>query len=90
MSKVLDFCQRYEREKSETLLTDCHKFPEYLDIVKALNDITMKDLGVSDQALEEYFKGDTMIACEIIENPLLAIGFFIMPADTYRPTFFSS
>ncbi len=84
MSKVLDFCQVYEREKSATVLTDCHKVPEYIEVVKALNDITLKDLGVADNALEEYFQGDTMYACEIIENPLLSIGFFIMPAETYR------
>lgn len=83
MSKVLDFCQFYEQEKSSTVLSDCHKVPDYIDVVKALNDLTLKDLGISDKALEEYFQGDMMYACEVIENPLLSMGFFIMPAETY-------
>ena len=82
MSKVLDFCQVFEREKSVAMLSECHKVPEYIEVVKALNDMSMKDLGVSEKALEEIFQGDTMVACEVIENPLLSIGFFIMPADT--------
>ena len=82
MSKVLEFCERYEREKSTTLLSDCHNIPEYIEVVEALNKITTKDLGISDEKLEEYFQGDTMIACEVIENPLLSLGFFVMPAET--------
>ena len=82
VSKVLEFCQLYEREKSVAILTDCHNVPEYISIVKALNDITLKDLGLPEKKLEEYFQGDTMLACQIVESSSLAIGFYIMPAGT--------
>ena len=82
MTQILAFCQLYEREKSSTLLTDCHNVPEYLSVLKAMNDITLKDLGIPDKKLEEYFEGDTLVACEVVENPLLSIGFYVMPANT--------
>lgn len=82
MSKMLEFCQLYEKERTSTFLSECHNLPEYISIVKALNDVNLKDLGLSEEKLEEYFQGDTVIACEVLENSLLSIGFYVMPAET--------
>jgi len=80
LQKVLIFSQLYETQQDLSLLTDCENVPQYKDILKALNRLTIKDLLLNEKTMQESFIPGCITAATIIESPKLSIGYFFIPA----------
>ena len=80
LQKVLGFTKLYEEKKDESLLTDCENVPEYKDILRILNKLTIKDLCLDEREIKESFIPGCISAATIVESPGMSIGYFFIPA----------
>lgn len=80
LQKVLVFSQLFETQQDLSLLTDCENVPQYKDILKVLNRLTINDLSLDEKTIQESSIPDCITAATIIESPKLSIGYFFIPA----------
>lgn len=83
LQKSLIFAKLYEEKQDPKLLSDCENVPEYKEILKILNKLTIKDLCLDDKTIKESFVPDHVSAATVFETTMLSIGYFFLPAGMY-------
>jgi len=80
LQKTLIFAQLYEEKKDISLLTNCENVPEYKEVLKLLNKLTIKDLCLDEKDIKESFVPGCISSATIIETPMMSLGYFFIPA----------
>jgi len=80
LQKTLIFAKLYEDKQDLSLLSDCENVPEYKEILKILNKLTLKDLRLDEKEIQESFIPGSISAATIVESPMMSIGYFFIPA----------
>lgn len=83
LEKSVIFSKLYEENPDPSLLINCESVPQYKDILRALNKLTLKDLYLDEKTIQQSIIRGFISAATIVETTTISIGYFFLPAGMY-------
>ncbi len=80
LQKALTFAQLYDETKDSSLLTNCESVPQYKDLLRTFQKFTLKDLLLEESVIKESFIPGTISAATAVEDAMISVGYFFIPA----------